>query len=438
MLAAVVVSAPAPLPAGTRLCLWSLSTGELLQHSTDPPLRTRFGPQLPNVTGALLKPPLAGLCTWRPEMSAWQDRIVLAGDWTSPGCSIEERARILTDAGATAVIFMGTEGLPLDWDGSAYEGIRIPSVVIGASRYTRIAEAIDTSATDMSTFLSDARPAADIMIWLAPNDTPLMHEPSFLAFDRALQALFFLAAASNVALALYQLARFLMAAKRLAASSNKLQAGSAIKVICLELVSALAMIVFIIDGPGMEHTRPVVLPWLAHRLALAVQTEAHMLALLVSSTHLQRIRSRVQNTRPQRSVESSGENFRESINVSDEDTKCCQVASCYHGFVVGSILMLVVVDLFIAVCTGMYIVPDFFVTYIVATYIIFVNTFIGGWFIWQAHVISRMLKRVASSNHSNRRMTRLSRNTMRFGALTVFTAVRVHAAEHSTPSPSVV
>ena len=79
------------LPPGARLALWSLATGELLQHSPIPPLRMMFGAQLPNVSGMLVYPPPEGLCAWHPGMAAWRGRIVLADDWTSPGCSVEKR-----------------------------------------------------------------------------------------------------------------------------------------------------------------------------------------------------------------------------------------------------------------------------------------------------------------------------------------------------------
>ena len=219
----------APLPTGSHFGLWSLTTGELLQHSATPPLHTRFGPRPHNVTGALVKPPLKGLCTWRQEMSAWRGSVVLCGDWTFPGCSIEERSRVLTAAGVAAAVFMGTEGLPLDWDGSSYDSIGIPAIVINPDLYGRVASTLESTVP------------SGYMVWLAPQDSPLLHDQSFMLFDRTMQIVFFCAAAANIFLAIYQLINIRKVAKALARSSKKLKMRTATQVISLELVSALGM-----------------------------------------------------------------------------------------------------------------------------------------------------------------------------------------------------
>lgn len=440
-----LVLASATMPTGARVGLWSLETDELLEHFTSPPLRTRFGMHPQNVSGVLMKPPLAGLCDFRPEMTAWRDRVILAGDWTSPGCSIEERSRVLTAVGAAAAIFLGTEGLPLDWDGSSYDTIQIPVVVIGKTQYSLIAAAIDEATSpsspfsalrsdDMETFLSAGAPPADLMIWLVPGDTPLLHDAHFRTFDRVLQGFFFFVAACNVLLALHQLRSFIVAAKRLAATSNKLQAGSAIKVIILELISALAMMLYVVDGPGMEHTRPVVLPWFVHRMALAAQYESHMLALLVSSSHLLKIRKRVQDTsivKPRRrsnptSAAIDDNEDPESNEPNDEKICCAKVASYSHGIFVGSLMALIIVDLFISVISALYIAADD-ITIIAGIYIALVTLVIGTWFIWQAHVIVSLLKRAdQSKDASNRRVSRLSQSAMRIGIIMIISVVRCY------------
>lgn len=424
------------------LAVWSLDSSKLLDHSLTPPLHVRFGPRPKNVSGALLKPPHAGLCTWRQNMSAWQGRVILAGDWTSPGCSIEERARVLTVAGVAAIIFYGTEGLPLDWDGSDVSDIKVPAVVISRRNYEHITTVLTDKLTthearmDMDDFLNHAVPPPSVMVYLAPVDTPLLHDAAFLTFDRAVQVIFFVAAAANVCLALYQLIRFYLAAKQQAANSSNLQAGSALRVIGLELVSALAMCVFIIDGPGMEHTRPVILPWFTHRVALGIQCEFHMLALLVSSSHLRQIRKRVENraSGASRNDDATPEaSFtrramrRSSIAVGDPSTGVgaepsrCDRSSFYDGLFIVLLFGFVVIDNAIAVMTGLYLANDD-MTNIGASYVTLVTIGIGFWFTWQAMVITKALRRVDTGKH--RRVTRLSKSAMRIGTLMLSSAVR--------------
>ena len=418
----------APLPTGSHFGLWSLTTGELLQHSATPPLHTRFGPRPRNVTGALVKPPLKGLCTWRQEMSAWRGSVVLCGDWTFPGCSIEERSRVLTAAGVAAAVFMGTEGLPLDWDGSSYDSIGIPAIVINPDLYDRVASTLESTVP------------SDYMVWLAPQDSPLLHDQSFMLFDRTMQIVFFCAAAANIFLAIYQLINIRKVAKALARSSKKLKMRTATQVISLELVSALGMTLYIVDGPGMEHTRPVVLPWLVHRLAMGIQVEFHMLALLVSSSHLRQIRKRIEDTRSPKKKDSG--NWRRttpsSIHVGDApggETKEGQSRGCavpaslnYDRIFVLMIVGLVIVDLIIAILTGLYIATDEF-TMIATTYVCLVTFGISFWFFWQAMVITRVLKETDNqlgTQMRHRRVSRFSRNTMRIGILMFISAVCAH------------
>ena len=421
----------APLPTGSHFGLWSLTTGELLQHSATPPLHTRFGPRPHNVTGALVKPPLKGLCAWRQEMSAWRGSVVLCGDWTFPGCSIEERSRVLTAAGVAAAVFMGTEGLPLDWDGSSYDSIGIPAIVIGPVLYDRVLSAVESNDP------------SDYMVWLAPQDSPLLHDHSFMLFDRTMQIVFFCAAAANICLAIYQLINIRTAAKALERSSKKLKMDAANRVISLELVSALGMTLYIVDGPGMEHTRPVVLPWLVHRLALGIQVEFHMLALLVSSLHLRQIRKRVEDTtspkkRGSGSWRSATSRSSSSIHIGDvpdggtkEGQSCgCAVpaSSRYDRIFVVIIVGLVIVDLVIAILTGLYIATDEF-TIVAITYVCLVTFGLGFWFFWQAMVITRVLKETdiqLGKQMRHRRVSRLSRHAMRIGILMFISAVCAH------------
>ena len=411
LLAATAFTPPAhalnmtSLPTGARFGLWSLTSGAMLRHSESPPLYARFGTRPANVSGGLVKPPLDGLCSWSEEMRAWNGRVLLGGEW-SAGCSIEQRSRVFSTAGVAAAIFSGTEGLPLDWDGSDVSSIDVPVMVISSSLYYALAADLDASA--------------NLTVWLAPEDTPLLHDTGFIVVDRLLQVLFFLGASANVFLAIYQLARFYIVGKKLAKTSASLNSGAAVTVIGLELISSLAMVLFIVDGPGMEHTRPVLLPWLVHRLALGFQTSFHMLALLFSSKHLRKIRRRVEDTSSHSKRSSIDVGRSGSIDLGSGTSlrrfNCTfRVSSRWDGIVTFSITSLVVLDLVSAFLTGLYIPsPDF--TFLAATYIALVTLGIGCWFVWQASIISGKLKKAQGSH---RRVDRLSKNSKRIGIVTV-------------------
>ena len=57
-------------------------------------------------------------------------------------------------------------------------------------------------------------------------------------------------------------------------------------VLLLELAASIFFLLFVIDGPGLEHTHPALFPWAVDRLLLSLFFECHMLSTFVLSAHL--------------------------------------------------------------------------------------------------------------------------------------------------------
>lgn len=264
----------------SELSLSSSTTGALLARRSDEggPWAMPFGGASTNVSGLLLQPPTEQLCAGTAaETASWRGRVLLGNDWTTGGCSVETRARAMQAAGAAGAIFVGTEGLPFDWDGSARGDITLPVVALGRSSYALLTDAV-ANAT-----------GAPLLVRLSSVETPLLRSPAFAAADRCAQALFFVWTLLNMGLCVRQLLRFVRAKQERAIAST-LPASA---VITIELASSLFQLIFIIDGPGLEKTRPAVFPFIVDRIALALAFEFHMIATLVISSHFRQLLKRV-------------------------------------------------------------------------------------------------------------------------------------------------
>ena len=272
------VSSSPPLPQNIHLAAWNASTGALLNSWTTPPFRALFGAQPTNVSATLVRTPPKTACTGFEQR--WVGNAILGGDWTTPGCSIQVRAKNFQAGGAVAAIFQGTEGLPFDWDGSDVSGIHIAVVIVRTKDYKQL---------DNLAIASGTTPLA---IAFKPADTPLLLDPIFVATERTIQIVFLLAAVYIIGLAVYQLLCFRRLAKQTGSAQNK----HAIRVITCELIAMMSMLIFIIDGPYQEHTRPCVLPWLVHRVSFSLHVEFHLLGALFFYWHLQQIRKSVERS----------------------------------------------------------------------------------------------------------------------------------------------
>jgi hypothetical protein len=251
--------------------------GNMLYESSSSPWHLMLGNQASNVSGPVVRPPRGELCN-EPTHVQWRGYTILGGDWTSPGCSIETRVRIFQAAGAVAAVFVGTEGLPFDWDGSDRQELKnITAVVMNSKDYARLLLHVPER---MASVHQDVH--QELYLWLEAQDTPLLHSVSFRLIDRALQATFFLAAACNAYLGITRLHGFVRAQRM----SRHLTSSAAMWVLSLELAASFLFLLFVVDGPGLEHTRPAVLPWIVDRMVLSLFFECHMLATLVLSSHL--------------------------------------------------------------------------------------------------------------------------------------------------------
>ena len=262
------------VPHDSRILLWSNASAIFFQ-SARAPWHASFGSKPRNASGRVIRPSRDELCT--KHTVAWYGAILLGGDWTTSGCSIETRARHFEAAGAAVAIFEGTEGLPFDWDGSDTSNIRIAVVVINQLLYKRIAGLV-ANGTSIS---------SDVLLWLAPEESPLLSDTGFVVFGRSVQALLVVANLVVVAIAVRRLIRHWLARKRH-------QPTLAIQVVALELCSALFLLVVVIDGPGIEHTRPALFPFFVFRMAIALHLNCQMLAVLLFASYLSSVRTQVQ------------------------------------------------------------------------------------------------------------------------------------------------
>ena len=287
MLFAVLVSTAAAGSESTAtwhspkatIILSSAITGAPLLSSSKSVWRHTFGRRVSNVSAVVVQPADDQLC--QNPSADWRGTIILAGDWTSPGCSVETRARAFQSVGAIAAVFEGTEGLPFPWDGSDRGGLSLPTFVISPGVYKQLVDARAMAVADSPV------PEASAHLWLKPTDTPLLGSLPFIIFDRTLQALFFLAALSNMAFASVRLRGFW--------SARLSQYHSVpILVLSLEMASSACMLIFLVDGPGIEHTRPSVMPFMVWRLMQSFNLELTMISFLIISVHLRKIRKRVE------------------------------------------------------------------------------------------------------------------------------------------------
>ena len=287
MLFAVLVSTAAAGSESTAtwhspkatIILSSAITGAPLLSSSKSVWRHTFGRRVSNVSAVVVQPADDQLC--QNPSADWRGTIILAGDWTSPGCSVETRARAFQSVGAIAAVFEGTEGLPFPWDGSDRGGLSLPTFVISPGMYKQLVDARAMAVADSPV------PEASTHLWLQPMDSPLLGSLPFIIFDRTLQALFFLAALSNMAFASVRLRGFW--------SARLSQYHSVpILVLSLEMASSACMLIFLVDGPGIEHTRPSVMPFMVWRLMQSFNLELTMISFLIISVHLRKIRKRVE------------------------------------------------------------------------------------------------------------------------------------------------
>lgn len=451
-------SATAEEHSSIRILLTSTATGAPLLSSSVPPWRFLFGDRVANVSGFVMQPSLSDdMCTNPPP--EWRGQIILAGDWTTPRCSPETRARALESVGAVAAVIEGTEGLPFGWDGSDRDTIRLPTFTLSYKLYGQLKEALSLAEADRPTLAPSAH------LWLVPEDTPLLQSRAFTIFDRCLQAAFFFFVLTNILLAIWRLHGFWRVRKLPGISIS-----AAVTVLTLELIGCCWMLVFIVDGPSMEHTRPALMPFMIDRLSLSLSLEFNMLSMLVMSMHLRQIRKRVEHrvdkanksnkpqtatihamlakvasklspaaiqpedpmatieaglrpTRATRNKKSgrtakytstlggilirrrSSTGRRSSVDKLSTAMPTCTLTKHDHMFA-GMVVLLIIVENTLAVLTGLFMAPAD-VTFYATIYIILVLLVMGFYFMWQATIISRALER-ATTQYGDRQEGRKS------------------------------
>ena len=424
--------APA-LPPSASVALWNTSTGTLLNQWTRAPYRAAFGSQPANVSATLVVAKTEIACAGSEP--TWNGNAVLGGDWTKPGCSIEVRAKNFQDSGALAAIFQGTEGLPFDWDGSTVADIHIAVVIVGYKDYDELQDAATIAAGSVPPLVA-----------FAPKDTPLLLDSAFRIVERAIQVAFFIAASYVFLFAAWQLVRF----RRTARATGDSQNIHAIRVIGCELLATAGMLIYIIDGPGQEHTRPCVLPWFVHRVSLSVHVEFHLLASLVFYWHLRQIRKRVETddgptnspksvsrrlTGPRRSISGMVSLFLEGRHDDGPGSSSlcsssfCSILSSSKLFV-SVIVICLVCDFASAVLVALYISAGADFTFYTTIFVACVSFSVGAWFAYQALVIIRAIKRAETEAKSGQSVvSKVSKNAKRNGISMMLSIIFAVASE---------
>ena len=387
------VSVGHTLPKSSHLALWNAADGKLLKQWPTLPFRSAYGAQPVNVSAPLVRADPQIACAG--DDLKWNGRVVLGGDWTTPGCSIQVRAKNFQARGAVAAIFQGTEGVPFDWDGSDVSDVHITVVIVRTKDYKEL---------DASAVAAGGTPLA---VAFAPAVTPLLLNIPFVVVERAIQIVFIIAAVYVSALAVWQLVRFRRVAKQMGSDQNK----HAIRVVGCELIATLSILVYIIDGPYMEHTRPCVLPWFVHRISLSLHVEFHLLAALFFYWHLRQIRKRVESG-PRETTRHCAAKKRGSLGTMVSlflegrssklggqihlEERCPRLTSALamsksHLFLI-VISICLVCDFASAILVGLYFSASDGFTLFTTAFVALVSFAIGAWFAYQALMIIRALK----------------------------------------------
>ena len=408
-------------PANARLVLWSAAAGTILFQSDRAPSRLMLGEQPRHVDGPAIMPAVGDLCgAPKPE---WRDALILSDDWTAGGCSTETRLRSFQEVGTRAALFLGTEGLPFDWDGTNRESIRsIVGISINPGDYRRMSAALARSVN------SDGRDWH--YIWCAPEDSPLLGSVPFIVTDRSMQVALMLAVACNVAFASSQLRK----AHRGAPVRKKSRINTAVLVLICELASQMLYLVYLVDGPSLEHTRPAMLSFIVARLVTIVGLQLQSVSILVIALHLRQIRRRAEG-RSSTAMSTTRDKLSAIVRPSlahlhgpdrattTEPTRRPSLADALTLAIgmssqlrVEYALILIFVGMIIGdivvngILTGLYLGTDA-LTFVMVLYNALLKILVGAWFVWEGKVISRMLSNSNASRnaHTHHRFVRGAR-----------------------------
>ena len=254
---------------------------------------------------------------------------------------------------------------------------------------------------------------------------------------------------------MWQLVRF----RRTAQATGDSQNIHAIRVIGCELLATVGMLIYIIDGPGQEHTRPCVLPWFVHRVSLSVHVEFHLLACLVFYWHLRQIRKRVEDddgpttntptrgqsfsrrlTGPRRSISTMVSLFlegRRDDSGGQMRGSVCICSNSFCSFLVSSklfvsvLVICLVCEFASAVLVGLYISAGGDFTFYTTLLVAIVSFAIGAWFAYQALMIIRALKRAETKGTKSGQsvVSKVSKNASRNGISMMLSIIFAVASE---------
>lgn len=407
------ISAPfEPDLPGSGLIVWHSIASEgasvtLLQ--TTSVWDTRYGAVFRNVTGPLVAPGTSELCqAARPE---WAGHIVLGSDWTSPGCSMQTRARRLQKVGVLGVLFSGTEGTPFDChDGTS--GAQIPVAVMSALDYDVLADALASRNASLA--------------WVTGTTSPLKSK-GFQVMIRLLQAFAMVLYSINTWMAVKQLHSFGVCNK-----NRKLDKGPAVPVISCNLAANVAAALYTINaGPTMEAAVEPVLPFLAGRLLIDLGFELHMIGTLLLSAHFRKICRGIEkmvngeggkrrSSKRRSSVARESNQRRASINEEDLTNANTNAPTIRWDLVfIFAVVSMILLQFTSAVLQGLFSLLDMF-TILVWCLIAFVTASIGLWFRHYATKVIRMMSQSTSMSQALlQRIARLSRNVSRVGTCMV-------------------
>jgi len=363
---------------------------------------TRYGAAFRNVTGPLFAPAISELCeAARPE---WAGHIVLGSDWTSPGCSMQTRARRLQEVGVLGVLFSGTEGTPFDCHDGGSEA-HIPVAVMGSLDYDLLADALASRNASVA--------------WVTGRASPLK-STGFQVIMRLLQVVALVLYAINTWLAVKQLHSFGVCNKE-----RKLDRGPAVPVIACNLAANVAATLYTMNaGPTMEAAVEPVLPFLAGRVLIDLGFELHMIGTLLLSTHFRKIcrgiEKMVNGEQGQGRKRRSSSNLRgTSNNEEDLVTNTDSSGVRWDLVFVFAVVTMILLQFTASVMQGVFSLQDnitIFVWFLIA----FVTASIGVWFRHYANKVIRMMSQSASMSQSLLdRVARLSRNVSRVGTCMV-------------------
>ena len=270
---------------------------------------------------------------------------------------METRARAAQSVAVAGILFRGSSGSPFLWDGSDRSDIVTPAAILAYPHYDATVALVAATGS-----------AAEGMDAGFSSEETWMHlDMTFVALERVYQAFVLLGCSVNICLGLWQIKRFYRADILIEL------------VLAIEVLSQVCLLIFVIDGPFMEHTHYSVMPWIADRMMQMFAPQLHSIATFLVALQLRTIILKIET--PALSVGAGDSVFRTLVS--------CAYRFRYHFFAC-AIALSVLADFVISILTGLFI-GDLFYGVFMSAYVALVSLFVGALFMVQGLFIRRKL-----------------------------------------------